>query len=395
MASTYEYRYSQEISQMMFVFADLSDPHPDVVKLVEDIVRSQVLELIIQSRALSQRRGSRFVNAEDLIFLIRDDRAKVNRLKTYLSWKDVRKNAKDSEGGDAAAAGPEEEGADAVPKTRAKKIRLPWEISTVFTEHLVSNAAEEDEEDEEDVEALEESLQRLKDADEATRKMTRDEYVHYSECRQASFTFRKAKKFREFINAGAYLDGKPNDDMIDILGFLAFEVVRELCEGALKIKQQIEEQTEEKKRGLGREKRLRSGNAQARAGLVERSSRLVDGKDGASENIGDAEARQGVMGTSADRSGMTTSASTPALNLHENIGRASSPQAPQAMRASPSRADHDESCTLFTMPPIKTSGLDLSHIQEAFARLQRKRPALGVGGGGISGGLRRTKYRII
>lgn len=30
-----------------------------------------------------------------------------------------------------------------------------------------------------------------KDADEATRKMTRDEYVHYSECRQASFTFRK------------------------------------------------------------------------------------------------------------------------------------------------------------------------------------------------------------
>ncbi|CEH12754.1 related to spt3-general transcriptional adaptor or co-activator [Ceraceosorus bombacis] len=434
MSSTYEYRYSQEISQMMFVFADLSDPHPDVVKLVEDIVRSQVLELIIQSRALSQRRGSRFVNAEDLIFLIRDDRAKVNRLKTYLSWKDVRKNAKDSEGGDAAAAGPEEEGADAVPKTRAKKIRLPWEISTVFTEHLVNNAAEEDEEDEEDVEALEESLQRLKDADEATRKMTRDEYVHYSECRQASFTFRKAKKFREFINAGAYLDGKPNDDMIDILGFLAFEVVRELCEGALKIKQQIEEQTEEKKRGLGREKRLRSGNAQARAGPSERSSRLVDGKDGASENIGDAEARQGVIGTSADRSsstsphkrkmiesssdptglngptvgvafppnkrrahlsGMTTSASTPALNLHENIGRASSPQAPQAMRASPSRADHDESCTLFTMPPIKTSGLDLSHIQEAFARLQRKRPALGVGGGGISGGLRRTKYRII
>lgn len=205
MASEYEYRYSQEISQMvsrrridaipdilhassmlpcdpcipwnaidsltmpilaiphqMFVFAELSDPQPEVVRLVEDIVRSQVLELIMQSRALSQRRGSRFVNAEDLIFLIRDDRAKVNRLKTYLSWKDVRKNAKDSEGGDAAAAGPEEESADAVPKTKAKKIRLPWEITTVFTEHLVNNAAEEDEEDEEDIEALEESLQRLK-----------------------------------------------------------------------------------------------------------------------------------------------------------------------------------------------------------------------------------------
>jgi transcription initiation protein SPT3 len=39
-----------------------------------------------------------------MIFLIRYDRGKVNRLRTYLSWKDVRKNAKDS-GGDAAGAG--------------------------------------------------------------------------------------------------------------------------------------------------------------------------------------------------------------------------------------------------------------------------------------------------
>ena len=42
------------------------------------------------------------MSAEDLIFLIRHDRAKVNRLRTYLSWKDVRKHAKDS-GGDAGA----------------------------------------------------------------------------------------------------------------------------------------------------------------------------------------------------------------------------------------------------------------------------------------------------
>jgi hypothetical protein len=29
------------------------------------------------------------------------------------------------------------------------------------------------------------------EADEITRKMTKDEYVHYSDCRQASFTYRK------------------------------------------------------------------------------------------------------------------------------------------------------------------------------------------------------------
>lgn len=68
---------------------------------------------MLQSRALSARRSSRFLSPEDLIFLIRYDRAKVNRLRTYLSWKDVRKNAKDS-GGDAGAAGPDvPEGDDA------------------------------------------------------------------------------------------------------------------------------------------------------------------------------------------------------------------------------------------------------------------------------------------
>jgi len=54
---------------------------------------------ILQARALATRRGARFITAEDLIFLIRHDRGKVNRLRTYLSWKDVRKHAKDS-GGD-------------------------------------------------------------------------------------------------------------------------------------------------------------------------------------------------------------------------------------------------------------------------------------------------------
>jgi hypothetical protein len=31
----------------------------------------------------------------------------------------------------------------------------------------------------------------VQEADEATRQMTREEYQHYSDCRQASFTYRK------------------------------------------------------------------------------------------------------------------------------------------------------------------------------------------------------------
>jgi transcription initiation protein SPT3 len=48
---------------------------------------------------MAGKRNSRSMNAEDLIFLMRHDRAKVNRLRSFLSWKDVRKNAKET-GGD-------------------------------------------------------------------------------------------------------------------------------------------------------------------------------------------------------------------------------------------------------------------------------------------------------
>jgi transcription initiation protein SPT3 len=40
------------------------------------------------------------MSTEDLVFLIRHDTAKVNRLKEFLSWKDVRKNVKNSDDAD-------------------------------------------------------------------------------------------------------------------------------------------------------------------------------------------------------------------------------------------------------------------------------------------------------
>ena len=63
---------------------------------------------LTQATTLANRRGSRSISIVDLIFQIRHDRAKVSRLKTFLSWKDVRKNVKDSDdkgGGDAGDVG--------------------------------------------------------------------------------------------------------------------------------------------------------------------------------------------------------------------------------------------------------------------------------------------------
>ncbi|KDN48007.1 hypothetical protein RSAG8_03023, partial [Rhizoctonia solani AG-8 WAC10335] len=212
-----EYRYATEISQMMFVFGEVQDPLTETVNLVEDIVRGQVVEILIQARQLAARKGARNVSPEDLIFLIRYDRGKVNRLRTYLGWKDVRKNAKQDGDGAGAAEGvdlDEGQADEATTKPRKMTVKLPWDIVTVYSEVLRTgvNAKEDEDEDEDEVEAHEDSIARLREADEATRRMTREEYVHYSECRSASFTYRKAKRFREFINLPAYLDIKPNDD---------------------------------------------------------------------------------------------------------------------------------------------------------------------------------------
>jgi len=122
-------------------------------------------------------------------------------------------------------------------KAQKITIKLPWEILTIYSEVL----PQDDEEDEDDIEAHEASVLRLKEADDVTRQMTREEYQHYSDCRQASFTYRKAKRFREFLNLPSHLDLRANDDTVDIVGFLAFEMVRSLTIAGLEVKKSLEE----------------------------------------------------------------------------------------------------------------------------------------------------------
>ncbi|KAL2375672.1 hypothetical protein RJZ90_007934, partial [Blastomyces dermatitidis] len=252
---------------MMFVSGETAEPSAETTTLIEEIVRQQVIEMVgartlllllhieltnlklSRSTALAARRGVRSISTDDLIFLIRHDKAKVSRLKTFLSWKDVRKNVKDSDdkgGGDAAdfgagddplagagVAGPTDVAAK--PKNKRAKVGLPWDLNNLYSVQVPEREDEEDEEEEEQNYA---TLQRLANADERTKNMTREEYVFWSDCRQASFTFRKAKRFREWAGFGIVTDFRPNDDIVDILGFLTFEIVQTLTEEALKVKEQ-------------------------------------------------------------------------------------------------------------------------------------------------------------
>lgn len=239
----------------MFVSGETGEPSHETTGMIEEIVQKQVIEILVRSTEIANRRGTRTISVEDIFFVYRHDKGKVSRLRNFLSWKDVRKTAKDSDdkpgGGDEFAGGeelapsgntgnpmnPADAAAKGVGKHKRAKVRLPWDVSSYYASFGITIPdRDDDEEDEEDEEMNAATLLRLKTADERTRNMTKEEYVHWSECRQASFTFRKAKRFREWAGFGVVTESKPNDDVVDMLGFLTYEVVQALTEEALKVK---------------------------------------------------------------------------------------------------------------------------------------------------------------
>uniref|UniRef100_A0A8H7TVN4 Uncharacterized protein n=1 Tax=Bionectria ochroleuca TaxID=29856 RepID=A0A8H7TVN4_BIOOC len=130
-----QYKYRQEISQMMYVSGETAEPPVETTSIMEDIVRQQVIEMLRTCTELASRRGSKSIGINDLIFQIRHDQAKVSRLRTFLSWKDVRKNVKDSDdkgaeadigGGDdpvgGVVGGPVD---DQAKKNKKAKVGLP------------------------------------------------------------------------------------------------------------------------------------------------------------------------------------------------------------------------------------------------------------------------------
>ncbi|KAI8378560.1 hypothetical protein BD560DRAFT_325126, partial [Blakeslea trispora] len=295
---------------------------------------------IVQAAAQATRRNSRYLSAEDLIFLMRHDRAKVNRLRSFLSWKDVRKNAKDASGDQVE---------DVVEETNTGKIhrsiiKLPWELVNQFTDVIIKSInPEEESEDEDEIEAYNDSIQRLKEADDITRAMTREEYVHYSECRQASFTYRKGKRFRDWACMSSIVDIKPNDDIVDSLGFLTYEMVSKLTTTALRIKRDLMQaagQREEEPISLGMKR-----------------------KRGAEEEMGGP--------------------SSPSL--------ADTTKPEEEGEKDEKDKEEDDYRGLFSLPSTEQTPLSTEHILEAFRRLQQvPQPTKN-----FRGGLVRTRISLI
>ncbi|KAL2277138.1 hypothetical protein FJTKL_00268 [Diaporthe vaccinii] len=92
-----EPRFKQEIQQMMYIAGETQDVSTPTIKLIEDIIRDQVVHILVTANDLAARRGSRVMSNNDIIFQVRHDVARTERIRTFLTWKSIRKTVKDSD----------------------------------------------------------------------------------------------------------------------------------------------------------------------------------------------------------------------------------------------------------------------------------------------------------
>ncbi|XP_063296912.1 transcription initiation protein SPT3 homolog isoform X1 [Pelobates fuscus] len=218
-----------ELQTMMFSLGDARRPLYDTAVLVEDIVHTQLINLLQQAADVSQMRGARVISAEDILFLMRRDKKKLRRLLKYILFRDYKSKI---------LKGIEEEDLEEKLSTtsnacKRQKLAQDFLNSIDQTGELLS-LMDDDEID--DV-----KQERMERAEKQTRMMDSAQYAEFSESRQLSFC-KKASKFRDWLDCSS-MEIKPNAVAMEILAYLAYETVAQLVDLALLVKQDMAPKT--------------------------------------------------------------------------------------------------------------------------------------------------------
>uniref|UniRef100_A0A8D0L594 SPT3 homolog, SAGA and STAGA complex component n=1 Tax=Sphenodon punctatus TaxID=8508 RepID=A0A8D0L594_SPHPU len=209
----------------MFSLGDARRPLHETAVLVEDIIHTQLINLLQQAAEVSQLRGARVISAEDLLFLMRKDKKKLRRLLKYMFFRDYKsKIVKGIEEEDLL-----EDKFSSSSINKRQKLAQDFLNSIDQTGELLA-MFEDDEID--DV-----KQERMERAERQTRMMDSAQYAEFCESRQLSFS-KKASKFRDWLDCSS-MEIKPNAVAMEILAYLAYETVAQLVDLALLVKQDM------------------------------------------------------------------------------------------------------------------------------------------------------------
>lgn len=80
-------KITHHICMMMYGFGDSHEPNPETVRLVENIVQSQLKTIV--KEAMKKGDGNKVVKGEDLVFLLRHNKYKMQRFVRYVQHRDI------------------------------------------------------------------------------------------------------------------------------------------------------------------------------------------------------------------------------------------------------------------------------------------------------------------
>ncbi|KAK1170345.1 hypothetical protein AOXY_G7168 [Acipenser oxyrinchus oxyrinchus] len=215
-----------ELQSMMFALGDARRPLHETAALVEDVVHTQLINLLQQAAEVSQLRGARVISTEDILFLMRKDKKKIRRLLKYMFFRDCKSKILKSI---------DDEEALEADKFSSSSVNKRQKLAHDFLSSIDQTGEFLALFDDDDIDEVKQ--ERLERAERQTRMMDCAHYTEFCESRQLSF-FKKASKFREWLDCSS-LEVKPNAVAMEILSYLAYETVAQLVDLALLVKQDM------------------------------------------------------------------------------------------------------------------------------------------------------------
>lgn len=218
--------YTAEIRQMMHGFGDSSEPLVESAKIVEEVVLQQMRTIVKKACEVSYLRGNSkkgsHISAEDLIFLLRKDKVKLQRIIRYIELKEYKSSLH-----------------------KVLESDLPEDIMN--NEHLEGSKnkgpfhsflSQIDNTGEllEDASTIDEiKQQRCIRAEIMTRSMDEARYLKFSKARNTSFANKNRHKFSDWLSGDS--DITITKQAYTILGYLAYESVAQIVDLALLVRQ--------------------------------------------------------------------------------------------------------------------------------------------------------------
>lgn len=194
------YIYTTEIKAMLYSFGDSKSPSTATSQMIEQILQTQTRRFLSVANDVRILRRGKTINLEDICFVIRKEPFKLQRLLNFVDFREI-KGKIESKIESVESNDILEDDAEIAEKLmKTKKKKFGWMILPEGVDQF--------------------QLNRLEQIDKLTASMSKEEYLHFTECRQSSFVYRKSKKFKEFLGFDNL-----NENVLDLLGYICYEIV--------------------------------------------------------------------------------------------------------------------------------------------------------------------------